>query len=722
VRQISQNYRTGELTIVDVAPPRAPAGGILVRTSVSLISSGTERTIIDLAKKNLFEKARERPDLVKKVIEKARREGPLAAFDAVRAKLDNPIPLGYSLAGVVEEVGRDAGGFARGERVACAGAGYASHAESNAVPVNLAVHIPDEVSDEEAAFVTVGAIALHGVRLVEPTLGNVVVVIGLGLIGQLAVSLLAAHGCDVIGIDTDRSKVDRALGRGAVAGGVPKNADCVGLVRSATRGYGADAVVIAASSPNNDPLVLAGEVARDRARISVVGLVPLEVPRKTFYEKELNVIVSRSYGPGRYDANYEERGHDYPVGYVRWTEQRNLDAVLRAIARKRLDVQSLVTHRFPFEGAMDAYALISGQRPEPHLGVLLTYAPATNGVSATINSAPALAGIMPPVRTGTVGVAVVGTGSFATSVLLPHLGKISGARLVAMVSRRGLSARHAADRHGATVAASLHDVLADSNVSAIMIATRHDLHASQAAMALAAGRDVFLEKPAAIDQKQLALLSEAVGSSGRRLLVGFNRRFAPFSRKVKEVFAHRRTGLVMQARINAGRLAPGSWIADPHEGGGRVIGEACHFIDLFSYWSDAYPTRVSAHAIGAGGADQADENLVMAFTFSDGSVGSILYSSMGDPSLGKESYEIFCEGKVARIDDWRMLIVTSNGQSRKTRALRPDKGHAAELETFIRLCQDPGRASPIPWKSIQATTHATFAIERARIDGASIEL
>jgi polar amino acid transport system substrate-binding protein len=439
VKQVAQSYKTGRLTLAEVSPPaRAPSGGILVDTSASLISAGTERAIVDLARKSLLEKARERPDLVRKVVDKAKREGVLAALDAVRTKLDSPIPLGYSLCGRVADVGDRTRGFALGDRVACAGAGYANHAEVNAVPKNLAVHVPDEVSDEEAAFVTVGAIALHGVRLARPELGDVVVVIGLGLIGQITVQLLAAHGCDVIGIDVDRSKVERALSRGAVAGAVTATDDAVEIVRAVSRGHGADAVVITASSPTSEPLVLAGDLARDRARISIVGLMPIEIPRKAYYEKELEVVVSRSYGPGRYDPDYEERGQDYPVGYVRWTERRNLDAVLRAIASKRLDVQSLITHRFAFDRAMDAYALVTGEKPEPHLGVLLTY----EGRHETRATAPEP---RPRSTKSEVGVAVIGTGSFATGVLLPALQKTSGARIVRTVSGRGLSARHAAD-------------------------------------------------------------------------------------------------------------------------------------------------------------------------------------------------------------------------------------------------------------------------------------
>ncbi len=715
MRQISQNYKTGELAIVDVATPRASRRGILVETRVSLISAGTERSIVDMARKSLLAKARQRPDLVKRVIEKARREGPLAALDAVRAKLDLPIPLGYSLAGRVLQVGPEAPGFALGDRVACAGAGYANHAELNVVPRNLAVKIPDGVTDEEASFVTVGAIALHGARLVEPTLGAVVAVIGLGLIGQIAASLLSAHGCDVVGIDVDPAKVKRALSRGAAAGAVVGQDDCAEIVRAVSAGRGADAVVITASSDTNAPLVLAGDLARDRARISMVGLVPIEVPRKTYYEKELSLVVSRSYGPGRYDSAYEEGGSDYPIGYVRWTEARNLEAVLAAIARKRLDVASLVTHRFPFEGALDAYEVITGARPEPHLGVLLTY----QGEQAAARPAPTI--VAPRSAAGPLGVGIVGTGSFATSVLLPVLAKISEARLDAAVSRRGLSARHVANRYGAQVAASLDELLARPSTQAVIIATRHDLHATQAAAALAAGRDVFLEKPAATSEADLAKLLEAARASGRRLMVGFNRRFAPFACQLKAAFEGRRAGLVMTARINAGFVPPGSWIVDPREGGGRIVGEMCHFIDLFSYFTDALPVRVSAHGLGGRGAYTGEDNLVVGLEFGDGSVASLVYTSMGDPAVGKEIYEVTCQRTMARIDDWRGLAVTRGGHTRVSRALRPDKGHAEELRQFVQACQS-GQPSPIPLDSIAATTRATFAIEHARLSRATVEL
>ncbi|MEZ4408230.1 MAG: Gfo/Idh/MocA family oxidoreductase [Polyangiales bacterium] len=494
--------------------------------------------------------------------------------------------------------------------------------------------------------------------------------------------------------------------------------DAVEAVRALTAGAGADAVVITASAPDNSPLELAGEIARDRAVVSVVGLLPLEIPRKTYYEKELSVVVSRSYGPGRYDPEYEERGRDYPIGYVRWTERRNLDAVLRAIETKRLDVASLITHRFAFDDVMSAYAVITGERPEPHLGVVLQYPASDKPAERPAPVAPSrAAGSSAP-----LGLAVVGTGGFATGVLLPALAEIDGAKLVATVSGRGLSAKHAADRFGAArVAESLDEALSLPEVDAAVIATRHASHAASAAKALRAGRDVFLEKPAAIDEAQLAALGEAVAASGARLQVGFNRRFAPFALEVADVFKHRRAGLVMTARVNAGLIPASSWIVDPEEGGGRIIGEGCHFIDLMASWAGADPTRVSAHAIGAEGGYQRADNVVVTVDFADGSVGTLIYTAMGDPGLGKERYEVFCEGTVAVIDDWRRLDVSHGGKTRTRRALKADKGHAEQLRRFVAACRS-GAPSPTPWRTVEAVTRATFAAELSRKERVTVEL
>lgn len=701
MKQISQSYRTGALRIVDVPQPPAGGGRIRVDTRASLISSGTERATVEVARKSLVGKALDRPDLVRKVVDKVRREGPLAAFATVLSKLDLPIPLGYSLAGVVSGVGSGVTEFWTGQRVACAGAGWASHAEANVIPTNLAVAIPDAVTDEEAAFVTVGAIALQGVRLAEITLGCSVVIIGLGLLGQLAVQLAAAHGADVIAVDIVAAKVKQAMDHGARSGVVIGEEDLRASVLAATFGRGADAILITASASTNAPLVQAGEIARDRARVVVVGAMPLEIPRKDYYEKELSVVVSRSYGPGRYDPSYEERGNDYPIGYVRWTQRRNLEAVLAAIAARRLDVRSLITHRFRFEDVLEAYELIAGDKPAPHMGVLLTYGQSGHEerVVAKVDRS----------RTAT-GIGVLGTGNFAQSVLLPKLAKIAPDRLAVCASGRGLSARHAADKFGFTdVASSLDEVLSRSDVGSIVIATRHAAHASQVARALRAGKNVFVEKPLAIDRAGLDEVRSAYEETDGLLMVGFNRRFAPYAARAREFFAQRRTGLVMTAHINAGYVPPSSWVAAAEEGG-RVVGEGCHFVDLMSYWAGAPVCGVTARGIrSTPGAFGADDNAILLLSFEDGSIGTLTYTAMGDPSLPKESYVVHCEGTTVHIDDWRSLSATRGGKTKTSRGLIANKGHEEELRAFVDAVDRGGRASsPISWSSLEATTAATL--------------
>ncbi|MBK6696352.1 MAG: Gfo/Idh/MocA family oxidoreductase [Myxococcales bacterium] len=400
---------------------------------------------------------------------------------------------------------------------------------------------------------------------------------------------------------------------------------------------------------------------------------------------------------------------------MRWTERRNLEAVLFAIATGRLDVKSLITHRFPFDRALDAYDLITGKVPEPHLGVVLTY-PEAPVRAPLVRAAPRER------SSSHVGIAMVGTGSFASGVLAPALKEISGARLVSTVSGRGLSARHVADKFGeGDVDANLDEVLARADVDAVIIATRHDSHAAQAAKALSQGRDVFLEKPAAVTEEQLEILKTEAERSSARLMIGFNRRFSPFGKQVRDAFTNRKSGLVMVARINAGRIPPSSWVHHPDEGGGRIIGEGCHFVDLMTYWAGALPVRVSAHAIGHDGGFGREDNVIATLTFADGSVGTLIYTAMGDPTVSKERYEVFCEGKVAILDNWRTLAVTSQGKTKTTRALRADKGHSAELQAFVDSCK---RAAPTPmrWEEIEAVTRATFAIERARIDGVAVDV
>jgi NADPH:quinone reductase-like Zn-dependent oxidoreductase len=598
LKQLEQNYRTGELKVTEVPVPCASDGSVLVATRVSLISSGTERQLVELAKASLAGKALARPDLVQQMVRKARCEGLVPTLAKALAKLDTPIPLGYSLSGVVLEAGRRVTGLESGDRVACAGAGYANHAEVNAIPKNLCVRVPEGVDDEEASFVTVGAIALQGVRLMAPTLGERVVVLGLGLIGQLTVQLLKANGCRVLGFDPEplRAALARDLG-----------ADL-----SFTGRYGADAVIVTASTPSSEPVNTAAEISRMKGRVVVVGSVGMNIERDAFYKRELDLRVAMSYGPGRHDPAYEVAGHDYPFAYVRWTEQRNMQAFLELVADRRVTPKAVVTHRFPIGEAERAYALIGSG--EPHLAVLLTY-PA--------NGAPAIKRrivLAPPAnvqaREGVTRVGFVGCGNYAKSVLLPALKKVGGISLAGVATSTAISARHAAERHGFAYAATdASEVIADSGADTVFIATRHNSHARYIVAALEAGKHVFCEKPLALDREELESVLAAAERAPGRLAVGFNRRFAPLMRQAKAALQARSSSLVMLYRINAGAVARDSWLVGA-EGGGRIIGEACHFVDALTYLCGAHPVEVQAVAASAH-----PDAVSILVRFADGSTG-----------------------------------------------------------------------------------------------------
>ena len=696
MRQVVQSYRSGELSVQDVPAPSRETGGVYVRTLASLVSAGTEKAAYDLAKKSLLGKARERPDLVAKVLQKASRDGVVAAAKAAFAKLDAPLPLGYSCAGEVLEAAGDTG-FASGELVACAGARVASHAEFNAVPKHLAARVPAGVSAEDAAFVTLGAIALQGVRIGGPQLGERVAVIGLGLVGQLAAQIARAAGCSVLGIDLSPSRAALAKELGADAACSPDDAEAA--MARLSGGRGADVVLVCAATESSAPVELAGLLARDRARVVSVGDTGLSLPRRPYYDKELSFHLSRAYGPGRYDPEYEDHGHDYPIGYVRWTLQRNLEAFLELIAKKQVRVAPLVTHRFPIERAAEAYTLISGGTGEPFLGVLLTYPnSAAPSRSITLHKSDR------PEHGRGVGVAVVGAGAFAGGVLVPNLAKIAGVRIADVVSARGLTARHLADKFGAARAST--DAAAAwsaADVDAVVIATRHDKHASQTAAALRAGKHVFVEKPLSLDVAGLRDIAAARRDGKREVMVGFNRRFAPLAQELKKALGAR-APLVMQVRVNAGPLPPGSWVADPAEGGGRIVGEVCHFVDLCSYLAGAPPVRVSCEGD--------DENLVATLRFGDGAVASLTYAAGGDPAAPKERLEILGGGLSAVLDDWRELTLSERGERKVARKFVPDKGHRAELVAWVQSLRDAA-PPPIAFESLVATTLATFALRES---------
>ena len=699
MKQILQNQRTGELKVADVPIPVLQRGRVLVRTAASLVSAGTERMSLQLAQKSLLGKARERPDLVKQVVQKYKTEGLVSTVNAVRAKLETNKSLGYSAAGIVMEVGQEVTGLRAGDRVACAGADFASHAEMLSVPQNLCVRLPEEVGFEAGAFGTLGAIALQGLRLAEPTLGEAVAVIGLGLLGQLTVQLLKANGCRVFGIDLDPAKVElaRALGADAASISAPETAQ---VVIDWTRGRGADAVLITAATPSNEPIELAGEISRAKGRVVAVGLVGLDVPRQTFYERELSLKISMSYGPGRYDPEYEERGHDYPFGYVRWTEQRNIEAFLDLVAEKRIDVDRLISHRFPIGEAGRAYELISGSS-EPYLGVVLTYdteAKLKHTVEFPKHKAAAAA----------VRVGVIGAGAYVTSKLLPHF-KAAGVEFSSIASASGTSARDAGEKFGfARAVSGADEVLADNEANLIVIGTRHDSHAELAARALVSNKHVFVEKPLALNDAELDDVLTAAANSEGQLIVGFNRRFSPLARQAREFFAGRSGPLSILYRVNAGRIPKSHWIQDAHEGGGRIVGEVCHFVDLMQFWIGAPPVSVFAEAVEANNQQIVEtDSIFITLRFADGSNGCIAYVAEGDKSAAKERVEIFGEGRTLVLDDFRRATFHKNGKETRKELKTQDKGQAELVRAVCAVVRE-GATAPISLEELSATTRATF--------------
>lgn len=712
MRAVLQNFKTGEMELAEVPMPALRPGGVLVANVASLISAGTEKAVIELARMNPLQKARTRPDLVKKVLAKAGQEGLLGTARIVNNLVSAPLPLGYSCAGMVTAVGADVTDIQPGMRVACAGLGFANHAEVVFVPRHLCTPVPDGVDWAEAAFVTVGAIALHGVRQAEPALGETVVVFGLGLVGQLTVQLCVAAGCRVFGIDPqdDKQALARVLGAHEAA---RPGGDLAGRVAEFTGGRGADAVLVTAATKSSGPMEQAAAVARDRARVVAVGDVGMDLPRRAYYDKELEVRLSRSYGPGRYDPDYEEKGRDYPIGYVRWTENRNMSAFLRLIADGRVRTGPLLTHRYPIAEAETAYGHLLGKSKEPYIGILLEYDPDTPQPSVVTLPTPA----RPAGRgDGEVRIGVIGAGQFAQGILLPRLRSVAGVRFEAFATGSGLTARAVARKYGArTCTSDFRELLRNEAVDAVLIATRHDQHATMTTEALEAGKHVFVEKPLALTEDALATVIAAWQGSGRQLLVGFNRRFSPLADRLKDALPD--VPLVMTYRINAGPIPADHWHQDPELGGGRIVGEICHFIDVLQFLCGSLPVSVHAAAPQTGQALPADPDcLATTLTFADGSIGTITYVSNGDPAFPKERLEVFGGGVAGVIDNWRRLRVQGAGRRASHRALlEAEKGHAQEMAAFIGAVRS-GRPA-IPVDQMIATTRATFAIRDSLRNG-----
>ena len=708
MRQLTQNFKTGELKIENSPMPAIKAGGLLVRNHFSLISGGTERTTVNLGQKSMVGKARARPDLAKQVIQQVKRDGLISTFRKVMDRMDSPMPLGYSSSGIVESVAEGAGEYTAGDFVACAGAGYANHAEVVFVPRNLCAKIPEGVSVEDAAFTTLGSIALQGVRRAEPQIGENVAVIGLGLVGQITVQILKANGCRVLGIDIDPEKVELAkkLGADSAVGAQEAQRTCDDF----SHGMGMDSVIITAATTSSDPVIQAGEISRDRGKVVMVGAVGMEVPRDIYYAKELDLRLSRSYGPGRYDTIYEEKGIDYPIGYVRWTEKRNMEEFLRLVAKGQVSPGELVTHTFDFDDALNAYDIITGKTQEKYLAILLRYDTGKQLESKVLlKDADSDTSKRRPVD-GRVNIGVIGAGNFARGILLPGLKKVEAARIKCIATATGLTAAHTGKKFGCDyVTANYSEVIDDPELHAIVIATRHNLHSKIAAEGLSKGKYVFVEKPLAISPEHLEQIVEAWKTSNGNIMVGFNRRFAPLAKEVKELFHDRTFPISVNYRINAGFIPKDSWIHDPDEGGGRIIGEVCHFVDFLQYMVGCYPTRVYAEMLRDNEQNvENSDNLSVIISFPDGSFGNINYLSNGDSRLPKERIEVYGGGSVCVIDDFRRAEILSRNKNRKLKG-RQDKGHNFELEEFVKAVKS-GAPIPVDFRESIAVTVTTFRV------------
>ncbi|MEU1010294.1 bi-domain-containing oxidoreductase [Streptomyces sp. NPDC005890] len=722
MKQVVQNYKSGELALLDVPVPGCKPGGVLVRSAYSLISTGTELMKVSEAGMSMLGKARSRPDQVARVVQSVATNGVPATYRKVMGKLDSYTPLGYSLCGVVEQVGAGIDDVKVGDLVACAGNEHALHAELNWVPKNLYARVPEGLAAQLAAFGTVGSIALQGVRQGESQLGEVALVIGLGLIGQLVVQLLAASGVRVVGVDPDPVRCELAARLGAAACGEPGSAAVEASVAELTGGHGVDQVYLAAGGGSNQPVELAARLCRDRGRVVDIGKCRLDLPWNAYYEKELDVRFSRSYGPGRYDPEYELEGRDYPIGYVRWTERRNLACFLDLLARGSVDVEPLVSHIADFDDAVETYQRLKDgdlkavavlfRYPEHAEEPEDTAAPAVAVPTVNVGRAPARAATTP------VRLAFVGAGNYATSMLLPHLAQRDGVQLSTVVTTTALSAANAQRKFGFEEATTdLDAVLGDKSIDAVFVVTRHSSHAELTRRALLAGKTVFVEKPLALTEDELAGVLAAVEESGNdRLQVGFNRRFAPLLREARQRFGARTGPANLRYLVNAGRLDHGSWYLQQGTEGSRFAGEGGHFIDTASWLLGADP--VSVYAVASSGT----EDLQVVLRYPDGSTATISYVTSGPAGFPKETLDLVADGKALRLDDFVRASVYARKRWVSSRLPKArDKGQNAELAAFVKAVRTGG-PMPVPLQSLVATTAATLAVQAGLAGGAPVTL
>ncbi len=706
MRAVLEDMKSGDVSCYDVPAPEVQPGGILVRTAFSAISAGTEKVKVEAGKKSLLAKAMSRPDLVRQVVDYAKGNGLRAAYQKVQARLDTLSTIGYSCAGYVLEVGDGVTEFKRGERVACAGGGYASHCEINFVPCNLAVRVPDNVGLDAAALTTIGSIAMQGVRQANVTFGETVAVIGAGLVGVLTMQIARAAGCRVIAIDLSRERAARAVEFGAHLG-LAADAPDLGSAITAFSRYGIDAALITAATPSAEPLELAARLMRDRGRIVIVGDVGMGVSRGNMYMKELSLLMSRSYGPGRYDPSYEEAGKDYPVGYVRWTERRNMEAFLDLISTGAINLAALTAVKYPVESGGQAYDALS-------TGIytaIIDYDAPVDG-RATRPAVPRQAPVPRPA--GKLRVGCIGAGGFARSMIFPNLQPQAGVILESVATGSGVVAESTRKSFKFNRAQAPSELLQDPNVDAVFILTRHDSHAKYVIEALRGGKAVFVEKPLAMSRDEMDAVRntyEELLESGKSpfVMVGFNRRFAPLSQKLMQFFANRSEPMMVHVRCNAGFIPRDHWI-QKDAGGGRVVGEFCHFVDWARAVIASPIESVTASALPDAGRYNGD-NLSVTLGFRDGSIANLLYVANGDRSVNKEYFEIFCQGKIARLDDFRKLQLSASG---KTEAISSkfDKGHSREMQLTAEAMRN-GLPSPIPFEELLEVTACCFAVEES---------
>ncbi len=731
MKQIIQNYRSGELRVEEVPVPICRRDMVLVKNAASVISVGTERSIIELGAKSLIGKARSRPDLVRRFKEKAKHEGIIKTFKEALNRLDTPTALGYSSAGIVVEVGSNINRFSPGDRVACIGAGFACHAEYILVPEMLCAHIQKQTagaenqdvqeyqSFEEASFGMLGIIALHGIRTAKLGHGENVAVIGLGLLGLLTVQMLVAYGCTVIGMDIDPTKVEMAKGFGAqMAFTEPE--EFKNSVERLTSGYGADAVIVTAASKDKEPIDIAVEVSRFGGRVVVVGVADIHPYRNDMWHKEVEIVVSKAGGPGIFDVYYENRGIDYPVGYVRWTEERNLNEFLRLIAKGSVNIKSLITHRFPIEKAQEAYKAILDGTMKHFIAVVLTYNNKDDKKIVIKLRTPTVS------KSDSIQIAAVGAGLFGRSVLLPALQKLPNVTLKAISTSSGSNALHSGIKFGfETATTDYNKLLNDKDINAVLLLTPHSMHARQVCEFIEAGKHVFVEKPLCTNKQELDNIISLYNKTYNKnlvLMVGYNRRFSPHTAKISEFIENRQDPLIISYRVNAGFIPYSHWVHEQEQGGGRIIGEMCHFVDFMQYLTKSKPIRVYAERISSQNKTSVNnDNVVIVIKFYDGSVGNIIYSASGDRGYCREQIEIFCQGRVITSQDFSLTRFYAYGKSKKFKTINQEMGYLEELRHFTEIISGKTNALFSP-EEFFLSTAAVFDIHRALEESRSVEV